>query len=142
MAKCVLNIPTTKALIERLTIDSSLRRIVGYDRKNAVPNESTFSRAFAEFENMELFQHNHGTLIKTHLSDTLIDNLSRDATAIEAREKPTPFSPPSGPPQRLFHEHPAKSKFLAASRDAILALRIRQTPDLNVPEGPSRVTQR
>ena len=26
----------------------------------------------------------------------------------------TPFSPPSGPPQRLFHEHPAKSKFLAA----------------------------
>ncbi len=25
----------------------------------------------------------------------------------------TPFSPPSGPPQRLFHEHPAKSKFLA-----------------------------
>ena len=37
---------------------------------------------------MELFQHNHGTLIKTHLSDTLIDNLSRDATAIEAREKP------------------------------------------------------
>ena len=27
----------------------------------------------------------------------------------------TPFSPPSGPPQRLFHEHPAKSKFLAAT---------------------------
>lgn len=88
VAKCVLNIPTTKALIERLTIDSSLRRIVGYDRKNEVPNESTFSRAFAEFANMELFQHNHGTLIKTHLGDTLIDNLSRDATAIEAREKP------------------------------------------------------
>ena len=88
VAKCVLNIPTTKALIERLTIDSSLRRIVGYDTKNEVPNESTFSRAFAEFANMELFQRNHGTLIKTHLGDTLIDNLSRDATAIEAREKP------------------------------------------------------
>lgn len=88
VAKCVLNIPTTKALIERLTIDSSLRRIVGYDRKNEVPNESTFSRAFAEYANMELFQHTHGTLIKAHLGDTLIDNLSRDATAIEAREKP------------------------------------------------------
>lgn len=88
VAKCVLNITTTKALIERLAIDASLRRIVGYDRKTEVPNESTFSRAFAEFANMELFQHNHGTLIKTHLGDTLIDNLSRDATAIEAREKP------------------------------------------------------
>ena len=28
----------------------------------------------------------------------------------------TPFSPPSGPPQRLFHEPPAESKFLAAAR--------------------------
>lgn len=88
VAKCVLNISTTKALIERLTIDASLRRIVGYDRKNEVPNESTFSRAFAEFADIKLFQRNHGTLIKTHLGDTLIDNLSRDATAIEAREKP------------------------------------------------------
>ena len=33
----------------------------------------------------------------------------RGATTTQA----TPFSPPSGPPQRLFHEHPAKSKFLA-----------------------------
>jgi hypothetical protein len=28
----------------------------------------------------------------------------------------TPFSPPSGPPQRLFQGPPAKSKFLAARR--------------------------
>ena len=30
------------------------------------------------------------------------------------RQHETPFSPPSGPPQRLFHEPPAESKFLAA----------------------------
>ena len=29
---------------------------------------------------------------------------------------PTPFSPPSGPPQRLFQGPPAKSKFLAVTR--------------------------
>ena len=28
----------------------------------------------------------------------------------------TPFSPPSGPPQRLFQGPPAKSKFLATKR--------------------------
>jgi hypothetical protein len=31
------------------------------------------------------------------------------------KDGPTPFSPPSGPPQRLFQGPPAKSKFLAAT---------------------------
>jgi Transposase DDE domain/Transposase domain (DUF772) len=88
VAKCILNIPTTKALIERITVDASLRRIVGYERINDVPNESTFSRAFQEFTKMELFQNIHATFIVEHLGDFLLDNLSRDATAIEAREKP------------------------------------------------------
>jgi hypothetical protein len=88
VAKCVLNLATSKLLIERLAIDSTLRRIVGYERKNDIPSEATFSRAFEEFAPMELFQRTHETLIKEHQGDVLIDNLSRDATAIEAREKP------------------------------------------------------
>ena len=43
-----------------------------------------------------------------------IERYDRDITEFYAEDNPTPFSPPSGPPQRLFHEHPAKSKFLAA----------------------------
>lgn len=88
IAKCVLNIPTTKALIERLAIDATLRRIVGYETKKHVPNESTFSRAFAEFATMQLFDQLHGIVIKEHLGEELLDNINRDATAIEAREKP------------------------------------------------------
>jgi transposase len=88
IAKCVLNIPTTKALIERLAVDASLRRIVGFETKKSVPNESTFSRAFKEFSDLELFAHLHATIIKEHLGDELLDNINRDATAIEAREKP------------------------------------------------------
>src|SRR4051812_49071705 len=41
-AKAVLNIPTTAALIERLQVDRSLRRICGWERRSDVPGESTF----------------------------------------------------------------------------------------------------
>jgi hypothetical protein len=88
IAKCILNIPTTKALIERLTVDATLRRIVGFETKKSVPNESTFSRAFKEFSDQELFANLHATIIKEHLGEELLDNINRDATAIEAREKP------------------------------------------------------
>ena len=49
VAKAVLSIPTTSALIERLDVDKSLRRILGWERRSQVPSEATFSRAFAEF---------------------------------------------------------------------------------------------
>ena len=49
VAKVVLGVPTTSALIERLDVDKSLRRILGWERRSQVPSEATFSRAFAEF---------------------------------------------------------------------------------------------
>ena len=49
VAKAVLNLPTTVALIERLHVDVTLRRLVGWERSAHVPSEATFSRAFAEF---------------------------------------------------------------------------------------------
>jgi hypothetical protein len=49
VAKAVMNISTTTGLIERLDADATLRRLCGWERAYAVPSESTFSRAFAEF---------------------------------------------------------------------------------------------
>ena len=49
VAKAVLGVPTTTALIERLDVDKSLRRILGWERRSQVPSEATFSRAFAEW---------------------------------------------------------------------------------------------
>ena len=49
IAKSVLNLATTAALIERLHVDTTLRRLVGWERAADVPSEATFSRAFAEF---------------------------------------------------------------------------------------------
>ncbi|WP_292996097.1 transposase [Nitrosomonas sp.] len=44
VAKMIYNMPTTRALLDRLETDSVLRRICGWERKNDVSNEWTFSR--------------------------------------------------------------------------------------------------
>lgn len=90
VAKTVLGLTTTKGLIERLSIDRSLRRICGFPLCRKVPSEATFSRAFQEFAEGRLAERVHEALIKANLGDSLIGHLSRDATAIVARERPTP----------------------------------------------------
>lgn len=87
VAKAVYNMSTTVQLRERLLCDKSLRRICGYERRNEIPSESTFSRAFKEFTEGTLAQSVHEALIKKHRSAHLVGHISRDATAIEAREK-------------------------------------------------------
>jgi len=88
VAKAVLCIPTTSALIERLEVDKSLRRILGWERRAQVPSEATFSRAFAEFAQGELPDKIHAALIERALGGRIIGAIARDATEIEAREKP------------------------------------------------------
>jgi hypothetical protein len=88
IAKAVLNLATTSHLIERLTYDKTLRRLCGWHRVRAVPSEATFSRAFAEFAASGLPSRMHEALIQATHNDRLVGHVSRDATAIEAREKP------------------------------------------------------
>lgn len=88
VAKSVLGLGTTKTLIERLTIDRSLRRICGFSMYAKLPSEATFSRAFDEFATSRLAQRVHEALIKEHLGDELIGHISRDGTAIAARQRP------------------------------------------------------
>ncbi|QTQ30012.1 transposase [Aromatoleum bremense] len=88
VAKAVLGLTTTVGLIERLTVDRALRRICGFALCRKLPSESTFSRAFDEFAAARLAERVHEALIKEHLGNELIGHLSRDGTAIEARERP------------------------------------------------------
>jgi hypothetical protein len=88
VAKSVLGLTTTRGLIERLMIDRALRRICGFSMCRKLPSESTFSRAFEEFAEARLAERVHEALIHEHLGDELIGHLSRDGTAIEARERP------------------------------------------------------
>jgi hypothetical protein len=90
VAKAMLGIPTTTALIERLAVDKPLRHILGWERRAQVPSEATFSRAFAEFAQGDLPDKMHAALIERALGGRIVGVIARDATEIEAREKPTP----------------------------------------------------
>ena len=98
VAKAVYDMPTTRVLLDRLATDVSLRRICGWESKSRVPSESVFSRAFAEFAHTQLTSRVHEALIRKTHEDRLVGHLSRDSTAIEAREKPAKkVEPPERP---------------------------------------------
>jgi Transposase DDE domain/Transposase domain (DUF772) len=88
VAKVVYNMPTTRSLLDRLATDSALRRICGWERLNDIPDESIFSRAFAEFSDSQLPERVHAAVIKKSYANEIVGHNSRDSTAIEAREKP------------------------------------------------------
>jgi hypothetical protein len=90
VAKACCNIPTTKALVDRLLVDRVLRQLCGWERADAVPSLATFSRAFGEFAKSALADETHAALVKTYLKDEIVWHVSRDSTAIGAREKPAP----------------------------------------------------
>lgn len=88
IAKAVYNMPTTQILIDRLKSDLSLRRLCGYEKLEQIPSQSTFSRASDEFSKLKIAERAHEGIIKEYLSEQLIGHISRDSTAIKAREKP------------------------------------------------------
>jgi len=94
VAKAVFGQPQTKLLIDRLKADKVLRRLCGWETVSQIPVESTFSRAFAGFAASQLPARVHEALIKKTHADRLVGHISRDATAIEAREKPVEAAAP------------------------------------------------
>ncbi len=88
VAKAVYNLSMTRELLDRLRCDKVLRRICGWESLGAIPDESTFSRAFAEFAESRLAEEVHRALISNYMSDHLVGHISRDSSEIAAREKP------------------------------------------------------
>jgi len=88
VAKAVYDMPTTRLLIDQVRSSANLRRICGWEKASEVPSESTFSRAFAEFSNGELPQLVHCAMIEEYVKPRIVGHISRDSTAIDAREKP------------------------------------------------------
>ncbi len=155
VAKAVLKLTTTTGLIERLTIDRALRRICGFSLCKKRPSEATFSRAFDEFSESKLPERVQEALIMEHLGLELIGHLSRDGTAIEARERPlraaqdvvadradllprdAPASAPAvapapakkrGRPRRGEVRAPAKESPIARQRNQSLAQMLEEIP--------------
>ncbi len=109
IAKVVFNIAQTNMLIERLKLDKALRRLCGWTRVGAVPHESTFSRAFAEFAASELPSRLHEAVIAKNQGGRLVGHISRDSTAIEARES-CPKKPKPEPRPKRKRGRPKKGE--------------------------------
>jgi len=88
VAKAVLDLPTTAALIDRLGNDTSLKRLCGFTLSKKLPDAATFSRAFEEFATSALPGRVHAAMIDSHLGEQIVGHLNRDSTEIVARERP------------------------------------------------------
>jgi hypothetical protein len=101
VGKAVYHHPHTRATIEALRATPVFRRICGFVRRTDIPSEATFSRAFAEFAEIGLGEKVHAALVRQWVKPGLVGHISRDATAIEGREKPTAKpKPPKAAPQK------------------------------------------
>jgi hypothetical protein len=83
-AKCFFRIDTTTELIVRLKNDPNLRLLCGFKR---VPGRSSFSRNFAALSGTALMSETLDTLVRDAHRGRTVYHVSRDSTAIEAREK-------------------------------------------------------
>ena len=129
IAKAVFDLTTTRALLERLAIDRTLRRLCGWNEVREIPSEATVSRAFAAFADSALPSRLHEALIEHTVHGHLVGHLSRDSTAIEGREKPTPKPPQPAKPKRK-RGRPRKDE----QRPPKEPRRLERQPDMSLPE--------
>lgn len=113
IAKAVLGLPQTNMLVERLLTDKALRRLCGWEWSRQVPSEATFSRAFAAFAASALPARVHEALIAATHSERLVGHISRDATAIEAREAPVKRAPAGPVPVKRKRGRPRKGEVVS-----------------------------
>ena len=127
IAKPVLNLATTRMLMERLRVDATLRRLCGWECVGELPSEATFSRAYAEFSASDLPARVHEALIKRTLGDHLVGHISRDATAIEAREKPVKVEKPQEQVPKRKRGRPRKGEVVPEKEPRRLELQVGQS---------------
>ena len=108
LAKAIFNLPHTRALLERLAYDEVLRRLCGWDAAADVPDETVFSRAFAEFARTELPQRVQEALVQRTRAQRLVGHILRDSTAILVPEKPAEKK--AAKPSRRSHRQAGTTK--------------------------------
>ena len=153
VAKAVYNFPLTSDLLDRLHHDGQLRSICGWNYAWQIPHESTFSRAFAEFAEMQLPQFVHEALIRETQRDRLIGHLVRDSTDIKVREavaekprqqtaqakskarprskgrKPRKLRKPGDPPTRLERQRTMKLDEMLAELSCFCSISAKKASD-------------
>jgi hypothetical protein len=84
LAKSHFHIPKTKDLIARLKSDPNLRQICGFTK---VPGKASFSRSFTFLAGQDVLNKTHEKMVIEAHKGTYVQHVSRDSSAIPAREK-------------------------------------------------------
>ena len=100
IAKSVYNLQTTRALIDRLHIDRTLRLLCGWRYQRDIPSESKFSRVFQELSAMGIAQKTHEQFVQEYLSKKTFFYNATDATKIPLREKPVKIEKEKAKPKK------------------------------------------
>jgi transposase len=123
IAKSVYNLQTTRDLIDRLSIDRTLRVLCGWRHSNDIPSESKFSRVFKELSNLKIAEKTHEQFVKAYLSEKLFFYNATDATKIPLREKAVKKEKiekvkyKAGRPKKGETREPIKPKILEQQKD-------------------------
>jgi len=137
VAKAVYDLPTSTLLIEMLRSQPNLLSICGWKHAGEVPSEATFSRAFDEFATSNLADKVHAALVAEHVSERLVGHVSRDSTAIAAREKPAK-KPPKLPKLKRPRGRPKKGELVEKPQPTTrLPKQITQAPQEALAELPT-----
>jgi len=136
-AKAVYQFPTTAALLHALVSQPTLRRLCGFAHAGVVPCEATFSRAFEQFARSALAQRVHEQIVHTHAGPKLVGHLSRDATAIEAPERPAPRPAPEVKPLPRKRGRPAKGEVRTPPPPKRVDVQLTRPLEVNLADLPS-----
>ncbi len=99
----------------------------GWERRSQVPSESTFSRASAEFAASALPSRAHEAPIKRTYKDCGIGHIAREATAIDAREKPVRTAPAAPETRKRKRGRPKQGEVAAPKEPRRLQRQVGQT---------------
>ena len=135
VAKAVYDFPTTKALRERLCCDGNLRLLCGWQSAYEVPSEATFSRAFAEFACTDLGSQVHKAMVRAYTENRIIGHISRDSTAIVARERAA-TKPAEAPRPKYRRGRPRKDEVREPKPPRRVMLQAKRTLAENLAELP------
>ena len=128
IAKCFFQFHTNELLIEALKMQPGLRELCGFESIYRIPSASTFSRAFAQFARDGLGDRVHKYLTETHIGGQIVMHISRDSTAVSAREKPA-HKIKTAPMPKHKRGRPKKDEQRSAKELTRIQKQLDQTPE-------------
>jgi len=129
IAASVMGITTNSDLRKRLLSDVNLRKLCGFSTRNAVPSESVFSRVFAAFAQGDVSQNVHDAMIAEYVSPLLIGHISRDSTAIHAREKAVNRKKDIPKKKKRGRGRPKRGEIRPPKEETVLEKQVDMDPD-------------